>query len=239
MTYIIKHDFNQEIPYYVRVVDSVFFDEVYDPQVATRFKTKAGAQLWINNYSPLESNSKVVPLKGEITKFEKWTGAGMIRRKLDCINQVSSRPYNNESVDEVIAWWLSEDSHNNVKYEHWATWPKLYSITNHLWCVENYHNADTNERTTTVQIFTKKSGVFEDFESELNKVKDKITHKDDDGYLILPVFDHYLAEYGNSVYLMIHPKNDDVKITGRYSFVMNFDGLRGAFEYLKKERYYK
>lgn len=40
MTYIIQHDFNQDIPYYVKTVDDTEFDEVYDPKIATQFKTK-------------------------------------------------------------------------------------------------------------------------------------------------------------------------------------------------------
>jgi len=60
MTYIISHDFGQSTSYYVRVVDEATFDEVYNPEFATQFKTKKKAQEWIDIYSSIKEYSNVV-----------------------------------------------------------------------------------------------------------------------------------------------------------------------------------
>ena len=60
VNYIIKHDFEQDVPYYVRLVNSESFDEVYNPKIATQFNTKKAAKEWIDTYSSMASHSKIV-----------------------------------------------------------------------------------------------------------------------------------------------------------------------------------
>ena len=243
MNYIIKHDFKQIVPYYVKLVDDKEFQEIYNPKFATQFNTKNEAMKWIKESSSMSDHSKVIESADAIQEFEKWMNNGMLRRTLSCINKTMSRPYNNETVDEVIDWWIYQ-KHNDdeIKYEHYQTWPNLYNITNHLWDVEAYWNSNCTELFITFQIFTPKDGNFNDFEEELNQVIDKVTYKDDEGYLIFPVFDHYFCEHGDKVFLLIHPETKRIKIDGSYLWNKNwneFDSLKDAFEYLKKERYYE
>lgn len=55
-----------------------------------------------------------------------------------------------------------------------------------------------------------------------------------------PIFDHYLSEYGNSVSLLIHPETKKVKVGRRHSWdEKEFTYLEGAFNYMKRERYYE
>jgi len=241
MTYIIKHDFEQEVPYYVRLTDNKTFDEIYNPKFATQFNTKKEAKQWINTYSSMARYSKVVEIADAIEQFEKMVNSGTIRRTLSCINTSKSRPYNNETVDEVIDWWIyMKENDRGIKFEHYQTWPHLYQIRKHLWDVRRYSNRRYTEYYLTFEIYTKQEGKFEEFEAELNKVMDRVTYKDEEGYLIFPIFDNYIPEHGNSVSLLIHPETKKVKIGGRYSWNENeFSSLEDAFNYyMKKERYY-
>ena len=119
-----------------------------------------------------------------------------------------------------------------------TTWPQLYSISKHLWDVEGYHSDDYKEIYTTFSVYTRKDGNFEDFQRELNMVMDKVTYKDDDGFLVMSIFDHFLSEHGNSVSLLIHPKTKQVKVSGRWH-KEDFTSLEEAFNYMRRERYYE
>jgi hypothetical protein len=243
MTYIIRHDFDiSSVPYYVRLVDDKTFEEIYNPKFATQFSGKAKAKRWVDTYSPMADNSKIVETADAIEQFEKWVNSGTIRRTLSCINTSKSRPYNNESVDEVIDWWIyTTENEDEIKYEHYKTWPELYEISSHLFSIEQYHDSkDYSDISTTFQVYTGKEGKFKQFELELGKVMDKVTFKDEEGYLIFPIFDHYRSEHGNSVSLLIHPETKKVKIGGGYSWNENeFSSLKGAFEYMRRERWYE
>lgn len=97
----------------------------------------------------------------------------------------------------------------------------------------------TIKKFTSHLVFTpEKDGNFEDFQRELNMVMDKITYKDEDGFLVMPIFDHFLSEHGNSVSLFIHPETKQVKVGGRWR-KEDFSSLKEAFNYLRRERYYE
>lgn len=239
MIYIIKHDFNQSTPYYVRINNDKTFDEVYDLNVATKFTVKSQAQDWIDTYSRMSEYSVIAEYNKEVTLYNKWIKNGMIRRTLDCIDQRMSRPYNGESIDEVIDWHIfNMQNEYLIKYEHWKTWPALYTITKHLFSIKRYYSKD-DEYSITFQIYTPQDGKYEDFQADINRVIDKVTYKDKDGYLIFPVFDFYLSEGGNSVSLMFHPETNKAKIEGRWSCDNEYDSLEDAFNYLRKKRYYE
>jgi hypothetical protein len=240
MTYIITHDFGQDISYFVKVVNDTTFDEVYDPKFATQFKTKKEAQQWIDVSSSMKKYSKVVNFEENVQKYEEWVKRGTVRRTLSCINRTVSRKYNNETLEEVIEWWIYQKNNDNeIDYDDYKTWPQLYSISKHLWDIEAYHSDDYEELYISFEIYTRQDGNYDEFQSELNMILDKVTYKNEDGYLVLRIFDHYLSEYGNTVYLLIHPETQQVKIEGRYSYDnQEFSSLEKAFNYMKKERYY-
>lgn len=239
MTYIIQHDFNQGTPYYVKTVDNTEFQEIYNPKIATQFKTKKEAQQWIDVYSSMKSHSKVVDFEKSVQKYEEWVNGDTIRRTIACINRTMSRKYNNESLEDIIDWWIYQTQNGyKIDYEDYKTWPQLYSISKHLWEVEGYHSGDYKEIYITFSVYTRKDGNFEDFQRELNMVMDKVTYKDDDGFLIMSIFDHFLCEHGNSVSLLIHPETQQVKVGGRWR-KEDFPSLEEAFNYMKRERYYE
>lgn len=237
--YIIKHDFDQDIPYYVRLKDHKNFDEVYNPKFATWFDTKKGAKTWIDTYSSMSDVSKIVESGDAIAAFEHWVISGTVRRTLECINTTKSKPYNNESLEEVINWWIYH-RHNDskIKFKHYTTWPKLYSLSKHLWEVCAYWNRAYTELYISFQIYTNKDGEFDEFKKSVDLVLNKVTYKDDEGYCILPVFDHFLSAHGNSVSLLIHPETKEVKISPQYNSDISYNSLEDAFNYLKKERFY-
>lgn len=241
MTHIIKHDFNQNVSYFVRVVDDTTFDEVYNPMFATQFETKKEAQEWIDVSSSMKKYSKVVDFAEHLLKYEEWLKSGTVRRTLACINRTMSRQYNNESLEEVIDWWIYQKNHDDeIDFNDYRTWPNLYSISKHLWNVNGYYSSDYEELYVTFEIYTRQDGNFDEFQNELNLVLNKITYKNEDGYLVLPIFDHYLSEHGNSVSLLIHPETQQVKIEGRHSYDnRKFSSLKDAFDYMKLERYYE
>ena len=171
MIYIIKHDFDQSYPYYVRINNDDTFDEVYDLNAATKFNVKSEAQKWVDTYSKFVEYSTIVEFNKEVPQYNEWIKNGMIRRTLNCINRKVSRPYNNESLEQVIDWWIYQ-KHNDdlIAYEDYKTWPHLYSISKYLWDVAAYHSKDYKERHLTFELRSPRNGVFSEFQAELNKV---------------------------------------------------------------------
>lgn len=239
MTYIIKHDFDHDIPYFVKVGTDATFDEIYNPKFATQFKTKNEAQQWIDVNSKYSDVSVVVNFEESVQQYEEWFNGETVRRTLPCINRTMSRQYNNEPLEEVIDWWIyATINDDEIDYEDYRTWPKLYSVSKHLWVLNGYRSYDYENLYITFEIYTRQDGNFDEFQRELNLILDKVTYKDDDGYLILPITDHYLSEGGNSVSLLIHPETQKVKIEGRWEGD-EFSSLEEAFNYMKKECYYE
>lgn len=239
MTYLIAHTFYHGTPYYVRTGNGDTFEEIYDPKFATQFASEIEAQRWINTWSSMKSVSTVVSREDSICKFEEWAKGGMVRRTFACINRTMSRKYNNEPLAEVVDWWIyATTNEDEIEFEDYETWPYLYSISKHLYEVQSYSSRDFETVDITFQIYTSQNGNFEEFQGELNLVLDKVTLKDEDGFLILPIFDHYLSEGGNSVSLMIHPETRKVKVEGRWE-EEEFSSLEEAFEFIKRERYYE
>jgi hypothetical protein len=242
MSFIIKHESNiSDIPYYVRLVDNKEFEEIYDPSYATRFKTELEARNWIDTYSSMADHSKIVDTANAISEYQKWAESGTVRRVLSCVNTSMSRPYNNEPLDEVIDWWIYNRRNNDeIKYEHSKTWPELYKLSNYLLSVTGAYTKNYDDVLITFEIYTSQNGKFEDFENDINRVIDKVTYKDDNGFLIFPIFDHYLSEHGNSVSLLIHPDTKEIKIgTHHWCEGVKYKSLEEAFNYMKKERYYE
>lgn len=243
MTYIIQHNFGQEEPpyYYVRVLDNISLVETYDPELATQFKSEDEAQHWIDVNSPMKEYSKVVGFNDCISEYMEWKDGGSVRRVLECIDRSMSRPYNGEGLEDVIDWRMFYcNNDDKIDYDDYITWPELHSISNHLWELDHYSSWDRKEEYISFAIYTRRDGDYRVFEKELNMVIDMVTYKDEDGYLIFPIFDHYLSEHGNSVSLLIHPETKKVKIYGRYSSNnKEYDSLESAFEYMKAERYYE
>lgn len=240
--WLIEHNFStSDLPYYVRRVDRETFQEVYNPEFASQFKTEKDAAEWVNTYSPMQKYSEVVKLEDALQRYKKFVSGGTVRRTLACINTSMSRPYAGEPLKEVIDWWEYQRKHDGeIKFEHYQTWPKLYQLSKHLWDVSGYHSRDYSELYITFEIFTSRQGNFKEFSEELNMVMDKVTYKDEDGYLIFPVFDHFLSEHGNSVSLQIHPETGRARIGGRYYWEEgDSDSLEDAFNYMRRERYYE
>lgn len=240
--YLIEHNFStSDLPYYVRLVDQETFQEVYNPRFASQFKTEEDAASWVSIFSPMQNYSEVVKLENALQRYKKFISGETVRRTLACVNTSMSRPYAGESLREAIEWWEYQKKHDReIKFEHYQTWPKLYQLSKHLWDVCSYHGRDYSESFITFQIFTNRQGNFKEFAEELNMVMEKVTYKDEDGYLIFPVFDHFLSEHGNNVSLQVHPETGKVRIEGRhYRNGVEFESLEDAFNFIKKERYYE
>jgi hypothetical protein len=184
--------------------------------------------------------SRIVDLSTATRDFDNLVNSGSARRTLNCIDQTMSRPYNGEGLDEVIDWHVyRKENDSKIKFEHYSTWPELYTLSKHLWEVVEYSDRNLKESYIGFEIHTSRVGVFKEFEEDINRVIDKVTYKDDDGFLIFPVLDHFLCEGGDSVSLLIHPKTGEAKVEGRWVEEIKFSSLEDAFNYLKKERYYQ
>ena len=233
MTFIIQHDLKNHVPYYVKVVDEVTFYEVYDPRNATQFEIKKEAQQWIDVSSSMKKYSRVVDFDESVRDYEDWVNGGTVRRALACINRIMSRKYNNDPLEEVIDWWVyAVNNSDSIDRDDYRTWPDLFEISKHLGSVQSYLSKDNKERYITFEIYTRKNGDFGDFQRELNMVIDKVTYKDEGGFLILPI----MSEWGYCDSLLINPATGRVKVEEECD-KNEFPSLEDAFNYMKEVLY--
>lgn len=235
--YIIKHKFGMDgdICYYLKIEDKVYH-ECYNINEATQFVSAEEAKKWIKINSTMDEYSKVVLFDREKKKFDKWWSGGSIRRTLEIIDKTYSRKYNGENGKELIDWWFNHDG-NNIKYEHYATWPKLYDKFNYIFDSSFYINHDTNEVTKTVSVrFYKNTSNLESFIDELNLVLPFITLKEKD-CIVVDVFDYHLSEHGDSCSLIIH-SDGDWSVKGRF-YNQKKSKPKKIFDALCKDRYYE
>ena len=245
--YIVAHDFGLGDKYYLQVVDNITVNELRHPGYATAWPSRKAAKKWVQQYAPMAEHCKVLPLGTELTAFLKSLETGLVRRTFKCIDNNFSRPYNGESLAEVIEWRLECALRNDfeVRYEDYKTWPDLYQISRHLWSVGKYaYTTDKDVSVIGFEVYTRQDDKFEDFKQELNLVIPKVTRtlENNPDVLVFDVLDHYLSEHGNSVNLLYNPRTGKATVEHRRSYFREPElnmTLEEAFEYLRRERYYE
>lgn len=240
MKYIIKLDFNGT-NYFIRVNPDNSWDELYDPNHASYYPTKKAAKAWVVDNTTMSEYAVVVNREDAIKNFNEWAKNGMVRRSFEPINNSVSRPYDkeNDSPIDVLNWWFDyyKVDENTVKYEHYETWPKLYSVFNTIWDVNEYHNLDYTETYISVEIFVTNDVKRGTFNKEFSLIKDRCTLIDDEGYRTFPIFEDDLCKTRSPA--LLYKSDNDVKIIERRYGEDYYNGdLKGAFEYMKHNIYY-
>jgi hypothetical protein len=206
----------------------------HDPRKAKRFQTKKEAEDFLKLFDM--SEAKIENVEKHIQKFDqcdyKYREIPMLDTGLDI-------PYNFHTPDEVIEWWkkIQTVPDKTVSSKNYGTWPKLWSITNHLWDVAKYNSRDYKEMYHTVQVYTQKEGNFESFKKDIDKVIDFCTFVDEEGYKVLPIFDKDLSKHGTRYFLYKSP--DDCRVSeGRFG--SPFKGnMEKCFSYMHTRFWYE
>lgn len=212
------------------------------PEKADRFATKKKAKEFIAQYNGTSMSLRVVPYDDAQCEWEDKLEEGVPMREFP-IKANLSRPFNGEDANGVLKWWIQygkdycEHGDGRISYEDYRTWPELYSVCDHIWSKACFVSHDYSETYLSFQIYTRRDGKYGDFKRELMKVLPHVTYVDDDGNKVLPIFDHFLSEHGNSVSLVITGK-DKAKVVGRYDSRVE-GSLRDCFDYMRRERYYE
>jgi len=238
MEYIISLDFNVGRSYYIRDNQNGTWYEIYTPYEATTFTSRKKAKDWVKTNTTLEEYSKICKKADEIVKFDEWAKNGFVRRSFDVVDNNLSRPYNNESPDEVLAWRIAYSmSSEDVRYRDYKTWPDLYSIFKCLNSI-NLYGDNKGKDLLSFSMAVRKDTEFSVFCEELNKIVDKVTFLDEDGDKVIDIFDHKLGYGGDTVSFVIH-KNGKYSIKSTWIYQVERVSLERAFEYWKAYRYYE
>jgi hypothetical protein len=235
MSYLIK-TFDK---YYLRI-GSTTADEVYDPSVATQFSSKKEAQEWIERNFSMKEHCEIVKRDREAESFKQWCKEGMLRRVLPLVDQKVSVKYNGQKKEDVFRWWANyrKQPEGTVAFEAYRSWPSLYEVFTYLHAIQTYASSDYSEKFYSLEICVPSNGKFADFQKEWKFATKEleITHKDEDGNLIVDIFDHYLCEGGNSANLLVHP-NGKFSVEERWNSGLKNVTLKEAFEYIRQYRY--
>jgi hypothetical protein len=182
-----------------------------------------------------------------VARYETWMAGGAPAGPPQPVIDNHSRAYNKATDGplDVLEWrWENQGrAYRGLpepRYEHYKTWPELYSVFKHLFKATSFYADNKHESIArTIEVYTPRNGKFEDFEREVMLVLDRVEYKDDDGWRIFDVFDHYLSEGGNSV--VLKEKDGKWKVEPQRSW---YGGggkpgtMKEAFEYLRQHRWY-
>ena len=232
--YVIKIDFKSDRPYYIKI-DPDSAQQCYSPAVATVFGSKEDAMQWVHKNTSLSEYTSGVLLTEAMADFESWLNTGGYRCEITLIDNKYSRKYNNESKENVVDWliWFKQNS-NKVRYEDYATWPKLYELFNHIWELLRYE-----DNTLGFRMFIRSDSNLESFKNEIEYVLSKTTHRNKQSEKEIGIFDHYLSEHGNSVKISTDDSGLNFIVRSAYGSEKMKGTLDKIFNYLKSERYYE
>lgn len=233
--YILAHNFVgvDDQFYYIRCEP---FQELYNPEFATEFKTKKAAIDWSKENSTLSEYAVALDKDKEIKKFQAWCKDGMIRCNRELVNKEISRKYEGEDKYKVLEWWISRINEDaSVRFEDYKTWPHLFQVFTNLHGVESYRGNKDTKSYISFQMSCKPDADFQTFKEELELVLPIINYLNKE-YKTISIFDHGLSEV--DTYYFYYKDDKDCYIKGRWSEKVK-GTLEEVFKYWKKELYYE
>lgn len=232
MKYVAALNFNSDRSYYIHLKGDGSWHESYTPIGAAEFNSMATAKNWVKNNTTMGDYVHAEPLDKAIESFNEWVKNGMIRRSFPVLNKSISRKYDkNKDTPLDVLNWRCEQNDDNVRYEDYKTWPRLYSIFDHLWDVSKYTDGKT------FSIYVKPDSVFKKFKKEFDLVIDKVDKRNEKGELFFNIFDHFCGEGGNFAYL-VQSEDGTWRVDSRWN-TLSKGTLKECFEFMKKNRYYE
>lgn len=240
MSYVIKHNFNLGSCYYMRDRGSTF-DEIYDPRLATQFKTVKEARQWIKENSSLYEYQKPVSAKKAIEDYERWVEQGTVRRVFDKLDNNFSRPYDpkkDKPKDVLMFHYKHHQNEDSVRYTDYTTWPELWEVYGYIHDLRGHYNTGVGDCKTeyTFTFSIPPKGNYNDFVKEFKLVLPYVTHYDGDDK-VFDIMDNNLGAHGDWVYLKVHP-DGTFSVEGRLLSLVDHGTLKQAFNYIKEHRYY-
>src|SRR5690606_33606784 len=122
-----------------------------------------------------------------------------------------------------------------VRQEDYNTWPELWEVFDHIRSIDSYM-----DKTTTFSMsISRQCKDFSGFKKELKLILPYIT-KEENGYKIINVFDHYLCENGDVVYFRYKDDDDCFIKRSHYSWVADPDKntIDSVLEWWRDHRWY-
>lgn len=238
MKYILSLNFLGGENYYVRINDNSW-DEVYSPEVATEFSTKKQAIQWFGENTTMAEYASAISKEDAIQKWKEFQKNGYIRRTFPFLNKAISCQYDKKkhSKLDVLKQRFDMCGDDNVRYEDYKTWPKLYEHFECLFDVRSYYTDENEEGVArTLEICVNKKTTFATFVEEL-RIALNFCEKEENEYKVFDIFDHFLSEYGNSA-CFFYKSDDDCRLECRYGESVE-GNLKSVFDFWQKERYYE
>lgn len=250
MQYLISYkDRNtEEFTQYLSSEDE-HFCAYLNPAFAKQFLSEEEARNFIAlNWVPFENKTVelcVVELDCAIHDYHELTRTGM---KTDFFRPFKdhkrSRPYDGEDSSDILKWWM--EYHKNIfnrsiAYEDLRTWPKLYSVFEHIFGVVNV------DGELTIEMRVNSDSNFQTFKKELELALPYITLKDE-GDKVIHVVDYrlcvggrhpnfYIRSIDGECYFEDHPsiRAEIADICGNLKTV--FEYWRQHYPFTKEEIY--
>lgn len=204
----------------------------HNPNFAAKFPTKEKAKQFIDNFIALDG-IKILSFEGEQKKFDKWIKTGFLYRTLPIKNKFVSRKYKGESALEVLKWKLAYAKSDDleVDYDDFETWPELWEKFEHLHDVEAY-----DDGSISFELYFPRGGKFKTFKKEFELALKHCT-SEKNGDKCFSVYDHFLGEGGNFVYL-VAKADGSYSVSDRHNDDIVSGDLKSCFNYLSAERWY-
>lgn len=211
----------------------------HNPHFATQFESKDEANsLFSEKFSRHEDITLTGDINGHLEEFDAWLNTGGVYREFPMLHPLN-RPYNGEDKDQVLEWnfAIQELEEGETRTQETSTWPALSSLFTCIYQTMSLSSLnDPDVSYVSAEMYVGKDTDFDVFKDELLKILPFITNEDEEGFLVIRVFEHTLCRYG-SVYAYVKPDLSCFKIGGRFDD-KEYESMESFFHQWKTEHYY-
>lgn len=212
----------------------------HTPYSATVFESKNEAESIFNErFSRYEDITLTSDVNAHLAEFDSWLESGGVYRELPMLHPLN-RPYNGEDKDGVLKWNFDVTNlkEGEIRSKEANTWPELSTLFKCIYQTLSFNcMKDSNATKISVEMYVKKDTDFSTFKEELLKVIPFISHIDDEGFLVIRVFEHTLCQFG-SIYAYVKPELSSFKIGSQFCD-REYENMEEFFEKWKSEHYYE
>tara|TARA_B100000749_G_C18449194_1_gene475506 strand:- start:664 stop:1389 length:726 start_codon:yes stop_codon:yes gene_type:complete len=212
----------------------------HNPHFATQFESEEKANsLLSEKFSRFEDVTLSSDINGHFDEFNAWLESGGVYREFPMLHSLN-RTYNGEDKDEVLEWnfAISKLKEGETRYQETNTWPALSTLFTCIYQTISLSSLEDPEVSyISVEMRVNKDTEFDVFKDELLKVLPFITNENEEGFLVIRVFEHTLCRYG-SVYAYVKPDLSCFKIGGRFDD-QEYASMDSFFQRWKTEHYYE
>lgn len=224
---------------------------VIDPVYATKFADVKQAEQWAEDNIAFMEDKLIFMEEDQASEdiFSQWKTQNKTQfRQIGRRDKTLSRFCDTDDPQKILEWHYLKEVHDvdfEVKYEHYKSWPDLFTVFNCIHGLQAYLPFDSDDKVIHGVMAVNKHTDYQTFYNELMLLDKYLEYTDiettesdqDVSVKTIDIFDRYLSAGGNSCKFKYNFEQNVYMITGSQTFESS--NLRPVFEFWQANRYYE